>query len=286
MPQHELRSDRLVVEIESDTTRLEADYGPRFDRSAQVTRIATSARSWLSAPGLAGEFGLWGHGVLGYDEASAGKGEFLKLGVGVLRKEIDEPYQLGRRWPVVRGAKTDVEAKPDQIGTRQRVNWNGWAYDFRKRYTVAQGGEFKIDYALKNTGEREIPFEHYNHNFFAVARAAAPGGSVTIETNFEQPAPPVSSKWIPNDKGVALTAATIPLRQPSWSWELAGAVKSSRVRMQWSDRTAVTICGDFPPTAFALWAREEHVCPEIFYRQLLPPGGGASWSLAYHFEES
>jgi hypothetical protein len=105
--------------------------------------------------------------AFGWEEAKAG-GTFVKIGVGVLRKPDDKPYDHARLYPIVDGGKWTVKRKADSIEFTQTVNdsESGYGYIYSKRVTLVPGkAQMTIEHTLRNTGSHPILGEVYDHNF-------------------------------------------------------------------------------------------------------------------------
>lgn len=273
-----LHAGALNVEVAVDTDRLAPEYGPRFDRSAQVVQVRWDDREFLAADGLPDEFGLWGHGVLGFD--SEAPGEFVKVGVGRLRNNEPGPFKPFQHWPVAELARNVVtERATDRITVEQTLTGKVWSYRQIKTYTAKPDGRLTIDYTLTNLGSEPIPVEHYNHNFFA----APVDQEVSVQTAFPVPEPPMNGPWQFEFDWIVLHPAALNRPHPAWEWSPENGAVENRIDMAWSDGFGVLIEGDFPVRRFALWAKDEMICPEVFHRFELPPGASAQWVRRYRF---
>jgi hypothetical protein len=75
--------------------------------------------------------------ALGIDEAKAG-GTFIKIGVGVLRRPDEAPYDVFRVYKIVDGAKWTVGRKADSVEFTQKLSdlATGYAYVCRKTVSL------------------------------------------------------------------------------------------------------------------------------------------------------
>ena len=110
--------------------------------------------------------------ALGFDEAKAG-GTFIKIGVGVLRKPDDAPYEVFRVYDIVDGGKWSIKRKTDSVEFRQELSdpATGYAYVYRKTVYLTKGkAQMVLDHSLRNTGSRIIESSVYDHNFLFLDR--------------------------------------------------------------------------------------------------------------------
>lgn len=168
-------------------------YGPWFDRIDPDVinwifdgdEIVTGPCSALMGP--VDEF----HMPVGWDEAQAG-GTFIKLGVGVLRKDSGV-YDRFKPYEVLNSGSWSVSQGADSVLFVQQLNdpASGYSYLYQKVVRLLPGEPVMIiSHLLRNTGSKAIISDVYNHNFVALD-GQAPGPDFTIEMPFtiipEQP---------------------------------------------------------------------------------------------------
>jgi hypothetical protein len=281
---HVLSAGDLRVEIATDTRRLEKAYGPRFDRSAVVVSVKRKGIEFVEARGLCDEFGLRGLGVLGYADAAVGVGEFLKIGVGVLRRDHAGDYTFVRHWPVAASLPVEVVVGADELAVTQRSPLrHGFAYKLSKRYQVQAEGTLLIEYELANSGMRSFAFEHYNHNFLNLG-ATAIDTSFQVTPGFALPEPG-NAGWQEEKGGLRLTRPAPPRGGVVFGVEVSVPAEMNWLRVTREGGASVEIAGDFPLARFAVWATEAALCPELFYRSEIAVGASVRWSHRYRFQE-
>lgn len=280
-PYHLVAGDFEAV-IVTDTRRLEALYGPRFDRSAVVTSVKLGGREFVEARGLCDEFGLNGLGVLGYAEAVPEGGEFIKIGVGALQRDTAGEYSFIRHWPVVENARVEVTVQPEALLVRQAgPSRHGYACQLEKQYAITAGGRLTIAYALTNIGGKPFHFEHYNHNFLAFSGAAV-DPAYRLAPAFALPQAG-NDKWELGEDGLRLRAPAPARGGAVFGVDLAAPAAENSVVVRHANGQQLAISGDFPVARFAVWATQAAVCPEIFHRARLAPGETVRWTRHYQF---
>lgn len=120
--------------------------------------------------------------ALGWDEAKPG-GTFIKIGVGVLRKDSAK-YDFVKLYRMVDPGKWSVRTHPDSVEFTQELSdpSTGYAYVYQKTVRLLSGKpEMVLEHQLKNTGRRAIRSSVYNHNFLVLdEQPVGPDFAVTL----------------------------------------------------------------------------------------------------------
>ena len=169
-----LRSDRLAVEIAQPGS---VYSGTRFDWTGFITQVTLDGAHTFCVPesltpgqgsggvGLCNEFGI--EEVIGYDEAQPGD-PFPKLGIGLLARPDEQPYNFFRPYEIVAPFPIHVTANATQATfTVEPLECRGYAVRLTKTVTV-EGAELTIAYTLENVGEKPIVTTEYVHNFLGI----------------------------------------------------------------------------------------------------------------------
>ena len=155
----------------------------RFDWSGMISSARYQGREYLGFPfsehrpeetqygiGTAEEFRACVPGVadaLGYPEAGVGDG-FIKIGVGILRKDAREAYHFAKKYELMKAGEWHLEFADRSVFFSQTLILNArHGYEYVK--TIALDAEkpvFTITHSLKNLGAERIHIHHYCHNFF------------------------------------------------------------------------------------------------------------------------
>jgi hypothetical protein len=106
---------------------------------------------------------------LGYDEAKAGQ-TFVRIGIGTIRKPEEKDYRPYETYEIVDPGKWTIRKHKDRIEFTQRLkSEQGYAYIYRKTVRLVKGKpELLLEHSLKNTGNKVIETNQYNHNFFVI----------------------------------------------------------------------------------------------------------------------
>jgi hypothetical protein len=115
----------------------------------------------------------------GFDEAgpcretAKGKecGRFLKIGVGILKRDNDT-YDRFHTYPIVNPGKRTTTATKSSIRFTQMIagDPSGYGYSYTKTVRLTPGkAQLVIEDRLKNTGKKAIDTTVYNHHFMTLS---------------------------------------------------------------------------------------------------------------------
>ena len=234
--------------------------------------------------GTAGEFGMGIAGMpppLGFEEAAPGDG-FVKIGVGVLRRPDDQPYQFHGTYALVEAPAWTVEADRRQIEMRQRLDFNGYGYDYTHAIALIPGtSAFVTRHRLVNTGGKPIHQTHYSHNFMALDRQP-------VGPDYEVSFPFAPGSAFGEDSDAVLQGSRLGFRRPLENAVFAmldgfnGDAADNQVTVR-NRRTGlvVKVAGDRPVLRYHFFAVPGAVCPEPFVEIHVAPGETFTWEHRY-----
>lgn len=105
---------------------------------------------------------------IGLDEARAGD-PFLKIGVGILERMDDEPYDRFLLHRIQEEGERQTETGEDFVRFTHRIDSEtGYGYEYVKEIALTSESGFVIRHRLINTGTKELKGDVYNHNFFTL----------------------------------------------------------------------------------------------------------------------
>nr|WP_195461631.1 hypothetical protein [Alistipes sp. D31t1_170403_E11] len=188
--------------------------GTRFDWSGIVRDLRSRGHryvsEWQSRHDPLRHDGLTGPAdeftQIGYEQARPGE-EFLKIGVGTLRKPYDQPYDRFRLYEIVDPGIRDLIAGRDRVEFRHRMLNDYYGYDYRKTLVLTDAPGLRLEYTLKNLGPAPLTGYVYNHNFFTLDRMAT-GPDTSIHFPFEP-----EGTWREAYDSVALTPDGVVFRR-------------------------------------------------------------------------
>ena len=110
-------------------------------------------------------------GENGFDAAGPG-GRFLKIGVGILKRDNDK-YDRFHTYPIINRGKRTTTATKTSIRFDQVIanDPSGYGYSYTKTVRLLPGkATLVIEDRLKNTGKKPIDTTVYNHHFMTLSQ--------------------------------------------------------------------------------------------------------------------
>jgi hypothetical protein len=267
-------------------------YGRWYDRvdpgvhdfQYQGTEIVASTCSGLTGP--VEEFQT-NHSALGFDEAQVG-GTFIKIGVGVLRKDSLE-YDFVKQYELVDPGQWSVKRGHDSVEFTHELadRSTGYAYIYRKTVRLVAGKpEMVLKHSLKNTGRLAIHTSVYNHNFLALDQAApGPDFIITLPFQIQSPHPP--NKDLAEIRGNQFVYLKTLEDQDVVYTPLLGFRDSPRdneIRIENRRVGAgMVIRGNRPLSNLNLWSIRTVLAVEPFITMTISPGSEFTWETSYHY---
>lgn len=226
--------------------------------------------------------------VVGYDDVKTG-GDFLKIGVGILEKISDEPYNFRLNYKLKNAGERSVKILSDRIEFVHKVydEKSGYGYVLKKTL-IAEKGEnrLSIRHSLKNIGSKKIDSNVYNHNFFIIDNAIV-DESVTVNFAFDLDCPKAdfgNRAKLEGNKIRYLRKFKGDERLSIDEIRCRGTVSGNVMCVENGKVGAgVRVSGDRPLLKAVFWSDKKSVCPEPFVKIDLAPGEEFAWSLFYDF---
>jgi hypothetical protein len=268
-------------------------YGPWFTKTdPSVVDYIYRGSDIVAGPcsavtGPAEEFSTNDEG-LGFHEAQPG-GNFIKIGVGVLRKPDDAKYSMFRLYDIVDHGQWSVEVHPQSVVFTQRVTdpSSGYGYIYQKTVRLVAGkAQMVIEHRLTNIGKRTIVSNVYDHNFLVLDnQGIGPDFKVTLPFEIH-PAKPVNTAL------GGVDGKTIFYRKKLGDHEIFG------VGIEGFGKTAddykitienkhvgagMRITGDQPLASEELWSIRSILAMEPFVNMSIEPGRDFAWKYVYDY---
>jgi hypothetical protein len=224
---------------------------------------------------------------LGWNEATPG-GTFIKIGVGVLRRG-DGTYNRFVPYDIVNTGKWSIKRHKNSIEFQQEISdpSSGYAYIYRKVVRLEQGKpNMVIEHSLKNTGEKEIKSNVYNHNFVVLDKQT-PGPDFTFKVPFD------IKPMRPPDKALAEVRGNqvVLMKQLSGSEEVAmpfrgfgdSAMDNETIIENHKLGAGLKITGDRPLSMTVFWSIRTVLAVEPYIAIDVQPGAEFTWKDMYEY---
>ncbi|GAB3896006.1 hypothetical protein GCM10028803_13120 [Larkinella knui] len=270
--------------------------GVRFDWSGVIASLDYKDHSY---------FGQWfekndpkGHDAIsgpveeftpiGYDEAKPG-GDFLKIGVGSLRKSKEAPYRFATPYAIVNPGKRTVKTGRDAVVfTHELSDAAGYSYVYQKTVKLLKGKPVLVlEHSLKNTGPKTIETTVYDHNFFMLDhQPTGPDVSVTFPFDLQiKPTRGIGTfATIQGNRFVYLNELPKGESTHCYLTGFGDSAKDYDFRVENRKTGAgVRVVGDQPIVQLAFWSINTTVCPEPYIQIKAEPGQTFRWKISYDY---
>ncbi len=293
-PDHSMTLGDMTMHVDLPDPEKGSYQGTRFDWSGLITSLTWKGHEYF---GFWKEFGdptvhddvtgpaesYWKPG-LGYEEAAPGQG-FVRIGVGVLEKLDEEEYQSFHTYKILdHGDWSVVKEKDGIVFTQQLETDFGYAYTYTKEIRLSEDlPGFTISHSLRNTGEKTIETDQYNHNFFMID-----GETTGPDMELEFPFPVATEsdvkdivridgntfhfpKVLQDGESVFLELEGYGDAPADHGFTLRNTRTGAGVRMQ----------ANRPIERFTFWCRNTTICPENDLLVRVEPGQTVLWEADY-----
>ncbi len=296
-PKTTISNGLITASVATETHRKDNFYqGQRFDWSGIVYDLHCGGHSY---------FGKWFEGIdpefhdnisgpvnefgqIGYDDAAVG-GEFLKIGVGVLKKDNASPYNFRANYKIVDGGRWECSYGANWISYQQTVNSKIASYQYKKTIELVPGKPtMKIRHSLKNTGTTKIDTTVYCHNFFMLDSEPA-GKNIEMLFAYNPSGAEVLADSREFSEAVGNKIAfkdTLPPEKFVLYRGFDGGNKIENYDFTLKNKktgAAVRITCDKPLLKATFWSCTDTYCIEPFNKIEISPGEEFSWTTVYRF---
>lgn len=268
------------------------DWFSRLDTDPKYWDFNYDEDEIVSAPQTAGvgpveEFQTNGI-ALGYNEAKPGE-NFVKIGVGILRKIDDKRYSHSDYYPLVDTGRWTVTHTKNSITFNQIVSdsQSGYAYDYTKTVRLVPGKpQMIIDHRLRNTGTKPIATQVYDHNFLVLDHQR-PGPDFVIKFPFQptvtRPVSPGLGELRPNQIAYLKTLEGKDRMQAQMKGfnnspsDYSITIENTKVG------AGVRYSGNRPLWSVGYWSIRTVLAAEPFIDFDIVPGDEYTWALTYDY---
>lgn len=215
------------------------------------------------------------------------KDEFLKIGVGGLRKSNNEKYDRFKLYEITNPGKWIVKRVKHKVIFRHLIeNVSGYSYCYTKCVALAVGTpELLITHTLKNTGRKVIKTKIYNHNFLTIGHLLTDSNVVVkFPENIVKNASDNKNGILNIEKNqVGFTRQIFPNESVMMMNINDNPMESSIIVEDKRLKAGIKITSDTKYSTIHFWASERTCCPEPYIDIELLPQQEKDWSFKYAF---
>jgi hypothetical protein len=300
IPQTEITNGIIKATIYLPDSEHAYYQGVRFDWSGNMASLEFSGHNY---------FGQWFskyspriHDVImgpvedftPLDYAETKKGEsFVKIGVGVVYKQDERPYEFFRYYELLNPGKWSVKKNSDRVLFIHDLNDKICSYHYEKSVQLVRDKpELVITHTLKNTGNRTMETDVYCHNFFMIDKYPIGPGLVVkfpFKLKFDKNGPgmiAIGELADIQDNQISFLR-TIGQGEESECPQIEGfGTSSDDYEIKIENRitgAGVRITCDQPLYKLAFWSCPTTLCPEPYIRIKVEPGKEMTWTYRYEF---
>jgi len=288
---HILKNKNLEIHIDLP---LENYQFSRFDWTGKIVKVKfknkcltgierlDSEDNKTSGQGLFNEFGI--DTALGYEAAKTGDW-FHKIGVGLLKKNDDTPYFFIKAYEI-NPSEFKIATKSNKILINCKSHdHNGYSYILKKEIEL-NDNSFAIKYFLKNTGDKPINTNEYNHNFLAIDKDLI-GTHYILKFPFEL-RPELFTETVNPEQKVAIGLKDITFKStPEEQFFFSNLTGGDMVNAGWElinleHQIAISETGNFQTNKVNLWGWKHVISPELFFNISIETGQSIEWCRTYN----
>ena len=226
---------------------------------------------------------------IGYDSAKVGEG-FLKIGVGILQKDSDLPYNFRYTYPILNSGIRTVEEIENGIKFIHILSSENYSYLYEKTiFFNGKSDKMEISHTLKNTGLSPIYTSVYNHNFLTFSGNI--NTSTIVKSTFDWNGEQIAG--FPNFAEISANEIALKSAIPEGEFVLLKNIKTPNtvesydisVRSKVGEKLCkVRITSDKPNSKMNFWTSPTCVCPEPFTDINIPPNDSFTWNIYYNIK--
>ena len=226
---------------------------------------------------------------VGYEETQVG-GDFLKIGVGILTKTEDKKYFFADQYAIKNAGKWTIKPSKNKVEfVHELSDAAGYGYLYRKTVKLTKGKpELMLQHSLKNTGQKTIETQVYNHNFLMIDSEPT-GPNIKTTFAFDVRAEGKNFGTIAKAENRSISYVQ-PLKtgENVYSEGLTGfenTAKDYDIFIQnLKSGAGVRITSDRPLEKLVYWACHSTACPEPYIKLSVKPQQEVRWEIKYEFK--
>ncbi len=260
-------------------------YGPYFERTAPDVLDYTydAEGAVVAGPDSAVSGPVEEFAPLGFDDKATAL--FVKIGVGILYRPDDAPYDHYRHYDIVNIGRRSTRVTKDSISFLQTLDGAGYGYTYEKTLRLVPGKpQLAIEHVLKNSGDKPIHTTVYDHNFLRLT-PGNDGIRVTFPFAVKAATPPAAD--LMRIEAGSLTYLR-PMKDkerisfPNTGYGASAGDYDIEVR-DLKSGASVRIVGDQPIVKINIFSIDRTQAVEPYIAIDLPPGAEKRWTYTYTY---
>lgn len=261
-------------------------YAPWFRRTApEVLDYTYSGDGLVAGPDSAASGPVEEFSVMGFDQARPGE-LFLKIGVGLLRRPDDKPYDKYWHYEIADWGQRSLRRTPGSVTFIQTLKGAGYAYRYEKTLRLVPGKpQLEISHVLTNLGGKPIQGTVYDHNFLSLT-PGNDGVAVTFPFAIAAEKPPAAD--LIRLEGNSFRYLRPQLFKERVSFVLTGYGKTPSdydIRIEDTrGKASVTMQGDQPITRVNIFSLDNVQAVEPYIALDIAPDGAQRWRYLYTYD--
>jgi hypothetical protein len=225
---------------------------------------------------------------IGFDAAKTGE-SFVKVGVGVLEKPDEQPYNFQRSYKILDNGKWKVKVGSDQVLFQHTLAGKEYAYEYSKTVKLVKDKPMMVlSHSLKNTGTKTIETSVFDHNFLVIdQQPTGPGFEVTFPLNPNEKLNPRMEEYAKMKDNQLTFLKELDRRNVSFKDLTNGDGANYNLQVENHNTGAgVKITGDKPISKLVFWSASKTVCPEPYINIKIEPGKTFTWNITYEYYDT
>jgi hypothetical protein len=222
---------------------------------------------------------------VGYDEINPGE-SFVKIGVGMVTKTKDLPYNFATYYPIVDGGKWNTKLQADQVQFEHILNGSQYAYDYIKTIKLVKNKPVMVlSHTLKNTGTKTILTSAFDHNFLVMDKqSTGPGFVVTLPLKPSEQVKVNMQDYAKLQDNQLIFLKNLDRKNVSFKDLTNGNGADYCLEVEnHNTGAAVKITGDKRISKLVFWSASKTVCPEPYINIKVEPGKTFTWNITYEY---
>jgi hypothetical protein len=222
---------------------------------------------------------------IGYDEIKPGA-NFVKIGVGLVSKPNDLPYNFATYYPIVDGGQWNTKVKKDQVQFEQILKGSEYAYDYSKTVKLVKNKPIMVlSHTLKNTGTKTIETSVFDHNFLVMDnQTTGPGFVVTFPLKPAEQLNARMQEYAKLQDNQLIFLKDLDRKNVSFKDLTNGDGADYNLKVENHHTGAgVKITADRRISKLVFWSASKTVCPEPYINIKVEPGKTFTWNITYEY---